>query len=247
MRFLLAFLPVAALAHFHLDSPTARGFDEDALVQFPCGGQNTPSPNRTLWPLAGGPIQLTMEHDEAAVQVLLGLGNDVGSNFNITLVPTIQEQGIGEFCLGDVQVPTGIHVSDGMNATIQVVTNGDPTGGLYNVSLDQDPQLESGRFSCTHVPWYCSLGHSADATQCADITFSSTARPGGCTNGTNVRAVPYTGKTTNANGTSSGDQTAKPSGTGAAASSTPTGGVSSLGMVWGLLVGGGAAVIAFTL
>ena len=75
-----------------------------------------------------------MEHDEAAVQVLMGLGNDVGSSFNITLVPTIQEQGIGKFCLGDVTVPAGTHVTEGMNATIQVVTNGDPNGGLYNVS-----------------------------------------------------------------------------------------------------------------
>ncbi|KAL8823745.1 MAG: hypothetical protein Q9191_005584, partial [Dirinaria sp. TL-2023a] len=125
--FLLSILPLTALAHFTLDSPPARGFDEDALVQFPCGGQNTPSTNRTLWPLTGGgPIQLTMEHDEAAVQVLLGLGNSVGTGFNITLVRTVQEQGIGKFCLGDVVLPAGTPVREGTNATIQVVTNGDP-------------------------------------------------------------------------------------------------------------------------
>lgn len=98
---LLSLLPLAT-AHFRLLSPAARGFNEDVLGTFPCGGQDTPSSNRTQWPLSGGPVQLRMGHDRAAVQVLLGIGNDVGSNFNITLVPTIQEEGLGQFCFGDV-------------------------------------------------------------------------------------------------------------------------------------------------
>lgn len=89
-------------AHFLLNYPEARGFDEDKLVSFPCGGQNLPSSNRTLWPLAGGPIQLNMQHDRVAVQVLLGLGDDVGVNFNITIVPIFQEEGFGDFCMGGV-------------------------------------------------------------------------------------------------------------------------------------------------
>ena len=133
-------LPLITIAHFTLDSPTSRNSDEDTMAQFPCGGQNTPSTNRTQWSLTGGPIQLNMEHDEAAVQVLLGIGNDPGVNFNITLLPTIQEQGIGQFCLGDVLVPEGV-ATEGMNATIQVVTNGDPNGGLYNVSLPSSTLL----------------------------------------------------------------------------------------------------------
>ena len=104
MHFLILSLLVLPFttAHFLLNYPAARGFDEDKLVQFPCGGQDTPSPNRTLWPLAGGPIQLNMQHDRVAVQVLLGLGNDVGVNYNITLVPTLEEEGFGNFCFGDV-------------------------------------------------------------------------------------------------------------------------------------------------
>ena len=97
------------------------------------------------------------------------------------------------------------------------------------------------------LPLLVTSGTGADSRQCADITFSSTAKPGACTNGTNVKAVPYTGKATNANGTSSGDQTATPSGTGTAAGSKPTGGVSSMNIGWGLLVGGVAAVAAITL
>ena len=110
MHSLTAFLPLLPIilpltlvtAHFQLNSPPARGFDEDTLATFPCGGQDTVSNNRSLFPLAGGPVQLNMEHDHAEVQVLLGLGNDVGENFNITLEPIFLEEGIGQFCMGDV-------------------------------------------------------------------------------------------------------------------------------------------------
>ncbi|KAI4721792.1 hypothetical protein E4T48_02022 [Aureobasidium sp. EXF-10727] len=128
-----ALLPLAS-AHFKLVYPSARGFDEDNLPQFPCGGQNTVSSNRTEWPISGAPIQLLMGHTSAKVQVLMALGNDPGSNFNITLLPTVQEQGPQNFCIGAgaLQFPAGLNISAGMNATIQVVTNGDPNGGLYN-------------------------------------------------------------------------------------------------------------------
>ena len=32
----------------------------------------------------------------------------------------------------DLNIPSGMSITEGMNATIQVVTNGDPDGGLYN-------------------------------------------------------------------------------------------------------------------
>lgn len=131
VAFLTALLPLAS-AHFRLLYPTARGFDENSLGSFPCGGQKA-SANRTLWPVKGGPIQLQMGHTTSSVEVLLGLGNDVGSSFNITLVPIFQEQGLGQFCMSAVTVPSDLNVTDGQNATIQVITNGDPSGGLYNV------------------------------------------------------------------------------------------------------------------
>ncbi|MCJ1428177.1 hypothetical protein MMC29_006085, partial [Sticta canariensis] len=115
---LLLLLPLVA-SHFTLQSPEVRGFDEDKLGTFPCGGQDTVG-DRTPWPIAGGPIQLNMEHDEAVVQVLLGLGNDVGDHFNIILQPTVQERGLGDFCLKDVVVPASLNITDGQNATIQV-------------------------------------------------------------------------------------------------------------------------------
>jgi hypothetical protein len=128
----LAAFTTLTSAHFNLNYPIVRDFDEDKLGTFPCGSFDTPSTNRTLWPLTGGEIALTMGHIDANVEVLIGFGNDVGSAFNTVLRPTFQEQGLGSFCMTGFSIPEGLNVTEGMNATIQVQTNGDPDGGLYN-------------------------------------------------------------------------------------------------------------------
>lgn len=140
MRFALfavvASLPLAT-AHFKLMYPSSRGFDEDTMNKFPCGGIGQAS-NRTKLPLSGGsfPVALEMHHAQTAVEVLLALGNDPGDHFNIILAPTFQVNGLGEFCLPHVEINEqliGRNLTNGMNATLQVQTNGDPTGGLYAV------------------------------------------------------------------------------------------------------------------
>ncbi|CAF9912243.1 MAG: hypothetical protein HETSPECPRED_000886 [Heterodermia speciosa] len=187
------------------------------MAQFPCGGKSTPSENRTQWSLTGGPIQLQMEHDEAQVQVLLGLGNDPGVNFNITLLPTIQEQGIGQFCLGDVVVPEGV-ATEGLNATIQVVTNGDPQGGLYN---------------CADITFTSS---APTGTECKNGTgIRATDYTGEFANANG------TGAAANASGTGSA---AGATGTG---STGQTGAVGKLNVAGWTLVVGGAAVGAAAL
>jgi hypothetical protein len=128
---LLALAPLAS-AHFLLNWPPARGFDDDKAPTFPCGGFDTVSSNRTQFPLAGGPIQLDMHHTQTNLQVLLALGNGDGS-YSIQLVPTFLETGPNNFCLGDVTIPSDLNLKEGDNATIQVVSNGDPDGGLYQV------------------------------------------------------------------------------------------------------------------
>ena len=89
-------------ALFQLDYPPARGYNASSLDIFPCGGQDNVSSNRTMFSMGNGPIQLNMDSDRANVQVLLGLGDVVGVNFNITLVPIFQEIGMGHFCMEDV-------------------------------------------------------------------------------------------------------------------------------------------------
>ncbi|KAL8909367.1 MAG: hypothetical protein Q9171_005055 [Xanthocarpia ochracea] len=132
----LSLLSSIVSAHFSLDFPPAREADEEQQGTFPCSGSTAPG-SRTAWPLDGGSIQMTLGHSRSAVQVLLALGNDPGSNFNVVLVPTIQEEGLGEFCFSGVRVPEDLGVRDGDNATIQVVTDSHVTGGLYNCTFGQ--------------------------------------------------------------------------------------------------------------
>lgn len=240
----LCLYPFLSSAHFQLLSPPARGYDEDTLATYPCGGQDKVSSNRSMFPLAGGPVQLNMEHDHADVQVNIAMGSDTtdGNSFNMSLVPILQEEGIGKFCLGDVMIPAGMNVKDGMNATIQVITNGDPQGGLYNVS----------RWPFLLDVWSSHYGLSVGVfggdtdryPQCADITFSSSAQPGTCTNGTGVKAVSYTGSNKNANGSDSSPATTSASGATASPTGTSGGGrAESIGL--GLLsVLAGAMAVA---
>lgn len=134
----LASLVPFAAAHFRLVYPTARERLVDKMSTFPCG--DSPSTERTNVSISNGsfPVALNMGHAETAVEMLLSLGTDPGTNFNITLVPTFSLLGLGSFCLPQVSWDTsvlGVEVEDGMNATLQVQTNGDPSGGLYAVCL----------------------------------------------------------------------------------------------------------------
>ncbi|KAI9716767.1 MAG: hypothetical protein M1812_005107 [Candelaria pacifica] len=182
LTLLLTLTPLIS-AHFQLKYPVVRGYVEDTLAQFPCGGQNSVSSNRTSWPVAGGPVALNMGHATSAVQVLLALGNNPGSNFNITLMPVLQEQGLGAFCMKNVMVPSNLNVKDGMNATIQVITNGDPNGGLYNcadITFKMDAPATSVCTNGTGVNAVAYTGqfknaNGTDPTGTASSTASSTA------------------------------------------------------------------------
>ncbi|KAF2749078.1 hypothetical protein M011DRAFT_324733 [Sporormia fimetaria CBS 119925] len=127
----LFLLPLTAHAHFKLAYPTARGWDTKTATSFPCGGFDSVKEPRTPWPINGGPVQLRMDHTQTRVQVLMALGEDPGSNFNIVVRPTFAQEGLGDFCVGALSVPEGVNVTDGTLATIQVVANGHADGGLY--------------------------------------------------------------------------------------------------------------------
>ncbi|KAF1991651.1 NAC-domain-containing protein [Aulographum hederae CBS 113979] len=127
---LLTLLPLTVSAHFQLTYPPSRGFSEDTEVTFPCGGFNDIQSDRTQWPLTNGPVALDLEHTESRIQILLAMGNNPGEAFNTVLVPTFMEQGPNDFCIS-ITIPDNMNITAGTNATLQVVTNGDPDGGLY--------------------------------------------------------------------------------------------------------------------
>ncbi|KAI4256501.1 MAG: hypothetical protein L6R42_006177 [Xanthoria sp. 1 TBL-2021] len=210
----LSFLFSIISAHFTLDFPPAREANEDDQGTFPCGGAAV-SNSRTAWPLAGGSIQLTLGHARSAVQVLVALGNEPGSNFNAVLVPTVQEEGLGKFCFSGVKVPESLGAKDGDNATIQVVTDSHATGGLYN---------------CADIT-FSSSNSSSSASQC---TFGQGIRTAAYTGPANANG---TESSSSATGSASGAAT--PSSTGSSTDASPSGaagkreagGVAVLGML----------------
>lgn len=153
MKSILALLslPLSTLAHFGINYPTWRA---DSLAEtnesisqwiYPCANvqpmQNS-SLERTPWPLTGGSISLELHHHWTYLFVNLGFGSAV-TNFNVSLNPEggrlVNETGNGTFCWNQVPVPDpatlGLTVTEGMQASIQVVTVGDSGSALYNVSL----------------------------------------------------------------------------------------------------------------
>ena len=137
LALLSCFAPLVA-AHWKIVYPPQRQYDnEPTMPQFPCGGINTVSTNRTAFPINGAPIQLNSEHTHYDIEVLLAVGNEPGDAFNYIVIPTVTEQGPNNICFGAgaFQLPGGLNITDGTNATIQVQTNGDGTGALYNVGL----------------------------------------------------------------------------------------------------------------
>ncbi|KAL4904632.1 hypothetical protein BDW74DRAFT_185540 [Aspergillus multicolor] len=131
---LLALLPLTT-AHFHLTYPSPRGTDTDNMPEFPCGGLS-PSSNRTSISLDSPsfPVALDMGHDQTAVQILLGVGANPGTNYNVTLRKTFRVEGLGGFCIPDLELSSeilGTELVEGLEVTLQVVNNGHPSGGLY--------------------------------------------------------------------------------------------------------------------
>jgi hypothetical protein len=134
MRTSSTFIALAATisvtsSHFLVISPPSRGFDDAKIATFPCGGFDTVSTNRTLFPINNGQIALEMADSSSNIEVLIGMGNNVGNGFNQVIRQTFLQKGEGNFCMTGFKLPAGLN---GMNATIQVVTSNENGGGLYN-------------------------------------------------------------------------------------------------------------------
>ncbi|KAF2712128.1 hypothetical protein K504DRAFT_464223 [Pleomassaria siparia CBS 279.74] len=149
---LASLLPLAA-SHFLLDYPTARGFNDDTATKFPCGGFDSVKTPRTSFPTSGGPIQLDMHHAQTDVAIYLSVGDDPGSNYSVVLRHTFSLEGLGDFCAGMVTIPASLNIPDGTSATIQVVSNGDPDGGLFQCA---DVTLTSTALSTSDYNSHCT-------------------------------------------------------------------------------------------
>ena len=96
--------------------------------------QSVSHENRTEWPLDGGSVVFKGSHPWALTYVNLALGGDNTTTFNISLVEGFNQTGNGTFCFPKIVLPEDLEVSDGMNASIQVVQLSTTGSSLYNVS-----------------------------------------------------------------------------------------------------------------
>ncbi|EJD54612.1 hypothetical protein AURDEDRAFT_110183 [Auricularia subglabra TFB-10046 SS5] len=134
-------LASSAAAHFTLNYPETRGFDEDKEPDAICGGFNTPSENRTQFPLKNGLIFISSHHPSATVFVSIALNDNPTSfdDFNATTSPgkgaTVLDffkiDSEGDFCFDtDVSALGLADAKDGTEATLNVIFNGGD-GTLY--------------------------------------------------------------------------------------------------------------------
>ncbi|KAL4883922.1 hypothetical protein BJY04DRAFT_183510 [Aspergillus karnatakaensis] len=159
------FLPAALLtplasAHFALNYPSPRGSDTETMPEYPCGGLSASS-NRTQISLDEPvfPVEIDLGHDQTAVQVLIGLGSN--PDYNVTLRKTFRIEGLGSFCIPEIELTEdilGTELVDGLNLTLQVVSNGHPSGGLYTCA---DLQLTAGTVDASSAP--CSNNTGVEA------------------------------------------------------------------------------------
>ncbi|KAL9059345.1 MAG: hypothetical protein Q9162_001214 [Coniocarpon cinnabarinum] len=180
-----------ANAHYTLEYPPARGFDEDMEPQYPCGGFNSISSNRTKVPIGSAfPVQLNLHHTASLITAAFALGNNPQpQDFTTLLMPTVQERGPQNFCLGGIMIPENVSGTNGtlmpgMNGTLQLQTNGDPSGGLYQ---------------CADITFVAASSYRFDSANCKNST------------GVNAQAVQSDEQGRAANGTAYGGEGVNPS------------------------------------
>ncbi|TNY17665.1 hypothetical protein DMC30DRAFT_333637, partial [Rhodotorula diobovata] len=172
-------------AHFTLDYPPTRGFDEDIESQF-CGGFSTPSSARTPFPLSGSaPVTIGSHHASADVAIFLSLDSNPTSfaDFNETstgqsygpLKPFGQISGTGDYCFTVDVASLGLSdLSNGTVATLQVEYNGGD-GYLFqcaDVVLVSDFSLPSN-VSCANPTESAASSGSASMSASASNTAAS--------------------------------------------------------------------------
>ncbi|RSH80006.1 uncharacterized protein EHS24_009677 [Apiotrichum porosum] len=130
-------LASTVLAHFTLDFPESRGFDEDIEPQF-CGGFNT-TEARQPFPLGKGPIWIDSHHTQASVYAMLSTSenptsfSDFNTTSNGTNIPAVTNWfpvSEGEDCWNIDLEALGLGLTNGSLVTLQILFNGGD-GPLY--------------------------------------------------------------------------------------------------------------------
>ncbi|KAH0828266.1 hypothetical protein Z517_04608 [Fonsecaea pedrosoi CBS 271.37] len=211
MKLFIAALLVAAnvvSAHFELNYPTWRGdsfLPPASQYIFPCANVNTSAEsnaNRTLWPLDGGSLVIDFHHPWTYVAFNLGFGSDIAT-FNISLNPMLlNETGNGTICIPKWTLPADLGITDGMDASLQVITIGDSGTALYNcadIRFSANATLlpEDQCQNSTGVDIYPLVQQLADGSSTSEatatVTVTATATPEAATNAGGRLSVQHMG------------------------------------------------------
>ncbi|GAA6028940.1 hypothetical protein JCM8097_001516 [Rhodosporidiobolus ruineniae] len=195
----LAALPLLASAHFILDYPTTRGFDEDLEPQF-CGGFNSTSSTRVPFPLSGSaPVTIGSHHPSADVAILISFDENPTSFADFNETSSGQSYGLlkdfgtitgtGDFCFNVDIASLGVTgLQNGSVATLQVEYNGGD-GILLQCSdlvLVSDYTAPSN-VSCTNATATATTSGGESAT--GSVAPSSTGGSSGAMSGKTVGAA----------------------------------------------------------
>jgi len=135
-------------AHYRIIYPYWRGDSYATQWTYPCGGvdQSISDTNRTAWPLEGGALVFTPTHTSAQTYVNIGLGNNVTA-LSIAIVEPFNQTGNGTFCFQKIPLPPGLNITEGSNATLQVIQLSHTGGALYNcadITFKKDARVPDG-------------------------------------------------------------------------------------------------------
>ncbi|SPO29859.1 uncharacterized protein UTRI_06131_B [Ustilago trichophora] len=186
---LLSLLASTSWAHFTLDSPKTRGFDEDKESNNFCGGFPDVSLPRQPWFYRNGPISIDSHHPSATVNIYIAFDVPTSAQSflttaNGTTIPPLRHdlaiKGTGEFCFhanaADLNV-AGVKVESGTNATIMVEYINDVHGHLYqcsDVTFTDDAKV-GANVSCSDSLTAASASASGSAGGSASGSGSASA------------------------------------------------------------------------
>ncbi len=128
---ILCLLATTVTGHFVLDYPTSIGFDDEKLVEGPCGSFDPTdrSAGVTKWSLGGSNIAIISTHDHVTWELNVAL-TSAPTNW-LPLVQQFGQEGVGNICLQNVPA-SAFSAWVGKPAILQVVQHGHD-GTLYQV------------------------------------------------------------------------------------------------------------------
>lgn len=132
-------------SHFLLNYPPSIGFDDSLEGTAPCGGFKVDfaTDNVTDFHVGGDALAMTSIHPQATWLFRAAVGEAATPGNWTTLLPAVQQTGIGDYCEQAVTVPADYA---GQKGVISVVQDA-PDGFLYQVR----PYLHLCNLVCSHL------------------------------------------------------------------------------------------------